>query len=199
MTLSASSRTEVQKMIEAALVAVVGVPGPKGDPGPAGPPGPTPSSWTIMLGALTITIVPTPTPPVSTATRSLLVYSQGGNPMTASAFTVDTTTGKVRATFEDDKGDTDAPAPAGTVAAFSIIPGPSGAVPATTGAVDPSDPSGLTFGPLVPGPEGDTGAVHCTYNGTALEADGTPIADPADWAFTVVAGQAVASALAETQ
>src|ERR1017187_5897889 len=77
-------------------------------------------------------VIDTPQPPPITATKAVLPYSGD----TLAGLTVDTTTGKGTANSADDKGDTDAPAPAGAVATFSIVPGPSGAVPVTAGTPD---------------------------------------------------------------
>lgn len=129
----------------------------------------------------------TPPPPPITATKAVLTLT-GDNGM--SVLTVDST-GALKTTYDDDKGDTDAPAPAGAVSTFSVGADPTkpGVVPVTT--VDPAS------GAITVGPEGDSGVFIDSLNGTALKADGTAIADPAPLPFTIQAGAAVTANLTE--
>jgi hypothetical protein len=134
---------------------------------------------------------PTQTPPPTTGAVKAVLTLTGDNGM--SVLTVDTTTGALKTTFDDDKGDTDAAAPAGAVSTFSVGPDPAkpGVIPATT--VDPAS------GAIVVGPEGDSGVFIDSLNGTALKADGTAIADPSPLAFAIAAGAAVTANLTQTQ
>lgn len=145
--------------------------------------------WQQPLHVVIDNPTPPPPPPITATTAVLTLIGDNG----MSVLTVDTTTGALKTTFDDDKGDTDAAAPTGSVSTFSVGPDPAkpGVIPATT--VDSAS------GAIVVGPEGDSGVFIDSLNGTALKADGTAIADPAPLAFTIQAGAAVAASLTETQ
>jgi hypothetical protein len=123
------------------------------------------------------------------AATHLVVTLKQGEPEMPGTITVDTTTAKVTLTFEDDKGDTDAAAPAGLDAL--VWSSDTGTV--TNDATDPlsADISGqvepsitVTLAPL-------------TVGGVALtEADGvTPFPTPAPLTIPVVAGAATTDSL----
>jgi len=99
--------------------------------------------------------------------------------------TVDDVNKKVTVTFDDDHLDT-VSAPTGAVATFGSD---NGAV--CTVAADPADP---ISGDLTPVSAGDTN-LSCAFNGTALKADGSTIADPPPVVLTVGPGPAASASL----
>lgn len=97
------------------------------------------------------------------------------------AITVDTTNETATVAFADDKGDPTA-APVGAVASFS-----SDNTAVATVAADAANPLQADVTPVGLG----TANIAVTFNGTALEADGTTaIPDPAPVTVTVSAGAA---------
>jgi hypothetical protein len=109
---------------------------------------------------------------------NLQLSSEGEN--MPGTITIDTTNETALVSFVDDHGDPTA-APAGVVATFA-----SDNEAVATVAADANNPLQADITPTGLG----TANISCAFNGTALEANGSPIADPASVAVTVVAGPA---------
>jgi hypothetical protein len=121
-------------------------------------------------------------PTTNDATSCKLTIAIGGDSVNP-IISVDTTTGTVTLTFEDDKGDP-ATAPAGATVVFSSD---TPAVCAVT--ADATNPLQGDLAPASVGTFNLSAAVTGTY------ANGTPIAAPAAYAGTVVAGAAAGDSL----
>ena len=115
--------------------------------------------------------------------------------MTTIAITVDDVNKKLHAVWTDDKGDTGAVPPAAGALTFSVKPNADGTGGALAVSADATDPFAADY---VPGPDGDSGTISGTFNGTAFEPDGvTPIPDPPDAAYTTGPGGAVSATIAQ--
>lgn len=135
-----------------------------------------------------IALLSTPSPPVpppSTGTAVSAAIILEGATM-ATDLTVDSVGKKLTINWTDDRGDK-AAAPAGVVVTYA-----SDNPAAATVAADPADPTAADITVVAEG----SGNFTATFGGTALNAAGAPIADPAPEPFTVGAGPAAAASLA---
>lgn len=144
-----------------------------------------------VTGAVSVTVIePTPSAPVATHAVLIIKSTTGGTNMPGT-ITVDTTNETATVAFVDDKGDTDAAAPAGVVVSFA-----SDNEAVATIAVGATNP---LVGDITPVAEGtaNISATLANADGTpVLEADGvTPFPTPAPVAVTVGAGAAVGDSL----
>jgi hypothetical protein len=142
-----------------------------------------------LSGALTVTVLPPPPPPATHAV--IVITTTQGDTNMAGQITVDTTNETATLAYLDDKGDTDAAAPAGAVATFT-----SSDPAVATIAANPANPN---VGDITPVAEGSTdiGVTLANADGSpVLEADGsTPFPTPAAVTVTVGAGAAVGDSL----
>lgn len=142
----------------------------------------------VVSGSLTITVVTEPpVVPPSVAVSARLVLSSGDN--MAGQITVDTTDESATLQFLDDKGDTDAAQPDGSVVSFA-----SDNETVATVAVDATNPLKADITPVGEGTANVSANIADADGNPIFEPDGvTPFSvDPVT--VTVVAGDAVGAA-----